>query len=593
MKKPSTSTALPALAAALALALAGCGGGGGDGTPGTGVTPPGDTTPDTETTPEGDTTQNIRPTPGGGGGGPSGPPQVSLVAMDGVPENAGTARITVNLSVPAPTELMLNYAVDGTAQTPVTIDQGDSVATITVPITGSAGSTLNIALIAGTGYELEDTSTPYMLMIGPPETTPTVTFSMPTNSANEGDGTARITVNLSVPAPTELMLNYAVDGTAQTPVTIAQGASVATITVPITDDNVRQDSIQTIVIITAGTGYDLGNQIPTFTLTVTDNDGTPPPPPPPGVLGPMDQAALDIAIGNVTKPEISGDNNICGTNADCVRIVNKLEAQAKAYAPLSRDDLARETVAGVGTYHDANGDSSITWTTDVGLYQIELVEAIIALEGAAPPYAPDAAHIAAAVTAAVNNRDADFSYGVNKIANDFTDDGNDDWGLWIKEGERGKLYYWHVESDDRVSVTSQRTFFGAYDGTAMYQGAVDGYAHYTDGDDAIQAGKFEADISLTADFDDTDATGASITGMIDTFEGDGADPAWGAASVTLNADGTASGGATGFWRSDHVYGVDGEVGTDRRPGEIVGRTVLTFGGANPGAAAGVFSAARQ
>ncbi|MCY4242541.1 MAG: hypothetical protein OXD36_12450 [Rhodobacter sp.] len=156
MKKPSTSTALPALAAALAFALAGCGGGG-DGTPGTGGTSPGgDTTPDTETTPEGDTTQNIRPTPGGGGGGGGGDPTVMFSSPTQEVRENGDRKITVTLSAPAPTGgLTLKYTVDGGGEETVTVDAGERTATITLTLANNtATETRTIVLVSGDGYTL-------------------------------------------------------------------------------------------------------------------------------------------------------------------------------------------------------------------------------------------------------------------------------------------------------------------------------------------------------------------------------------------------------------------------------------------------------
>jgi len=105
------------------------------------------------------------------------------------------------------------------------------------------------------------------------------------------------------------------------------------------------------------------------------------------------------------------------------------------------------------------------------------------------------------------------------------------------------------------------------------------------------AGELDADIALTADFDDASPgiTGqVTVHGIID--DGTPRDPGW--AAVDLNADGTvaATEGGTvtdGHWTADSVHGVTGTAGTDSRPGSIAGRVGLEF---PDGAVAGVYHA---
>ncbi|MCY4240111.1 MAG: hypothetical protein OXD36_00025, partial [Rhodobacter sp.] len=414
--------------------------------------------------------------------------------------------------------------------------------------------------------------------------------------------TPSITVSLDTAPATDLTLNYTITGgTAPVTgtVTIRGGATTATIdvTVPAGGSGSR------ILTLTDEDGNTVGGG--PVTLSVTPSGTTTVPRPTGNVnalLGAMDQAALNTAIDGVTKPVITGEGNICGTNADCVRIVNKLEAQAKAYAPLSDADLALETVAGVGTYRDANSPENVDnadlnrWVGPVGLYQIELAAAITALEGAPPPHTPDAAHIASVVNAAINVDN--FVGGENRIASGFGNDDNDAWGIWIKEGDTGKLYYWHTEGGTPTGGTTSAAGFPAsagYAGTATYDGDVDGYGHYTDSSNsnAQVAGPLDATIQLSADFEN--ASSEFLTGTISSFSVDGNDPGW--EDVTLTHDygvqgATTAANVTGNWRSDAVYDVANNFGdgSQRQPESIRGRVVLDFTGttANPGKAAGVF-----
>jgi len=625
MTKPSTSTALPALAAALALALAGCGGGGGDGTPGTGGTSPGgDTTPDTETTPEGDTTPNIRPTLGGGGGGGPTKPEIS-VSVDGprLAEGGAARTVTVTLN-PAPTApLTLTYTTPG--------DSAVSLGGLTMGVTEASAGTLTIPAGVGTfdftltaddnnqndvaagrpltislsvnqndeGFTIREADRMLRLTVFdqddfsnmPPRATVTVPASLP-----PGATTATFTITLDAAAPSGgLTVNYMVgDRRATTPATVGGGSTTASVTVTVPAGLAGQNLVVTLL---DGDGYTLptdGTQIASVMIPRRVD-----PTPSSDVLGAMDQVVLDNAVEGVSKPDLTAGTP-CGDNAACVRIVNKLEAEAKKSAPLSRGDLDLETV-GEGTYRDANAPENtgddFAWVGLVGLYQANLEDAITALEGASPPHTPDAAHIASVVNAAINVDN--FVVGENRIASGFGNDVNDAWGIWIKEGDMGKLYYWHPAEGTPTAGTTSAAGFPAsagYAGTATYNGGVDGYGHYTDSSDsnAQVAGKLDATMNLSADFGE--ANGEILTGTISGFTVNGEAPEW--EDVTLNHDygvqgATTAANVTGNWRSDFVYDVHdtyGPGGDQTQPESIRGRVVLDFTGTttDPGKAAGVF-----
>jgi len=152
--------------------------------------------------------------------------------------------------------------------------------------------------------------------------------------------------------------------------------------------------------------------------------------------------------------------------------VNTLEARAKAYTPLSFEELLAEKV-GDGTFGD-EFEAGTDWADAVDLYRFELDGAIALLEGDPPPHTPGADAIMSAVNGAAAARDG-FLEGRNAIARG----GDDAWGVWIREGDT-TLRYWLPEGGTPVPVDTRAAFLGAYDGTATYSGAVDGYGHYTD-----------------------------------------------------------------------------------------------------------------
>ena len=570
---------------------------------------------------------------GGGGGGDSltpDPPADPVVSLSRssvrLAEGGAAQTVTVTLK-PAPTEeLTLSYSAGDDPEVSLSgltmdVTHDDTADTLTIPAgvatfdftltaidnnqdDDAAGRTLTISLSVNEndeGFTIRPADRMLRLTVfdqadfsSIPEATASFAPLAP------GATTATVTITLDAAAPQNgITVNYRVgDGDTQT-ATVDAGSTTVNVPVNIPAGSAGQDLIVTLL---DGAGYTIptdGTQIASVMIPQLVVDPTPSR----GVLGAMDQAALNTAIDGVTKPVITGEGNICGTNADCVRIVNKLEAQAKAYAPLSDADLALETVAGVGTYRDANSPENVDnadlnrWVGPVGLYQIELAAAITALEGAPPPHTPDAAHIASVVNAAINVDN--FVGGENRIASGFGNDDNDAWGIWIKEGDTGKLYYWHPAEGTPTAGTTSAAGFPAsagYAGTAKYDGGVDGYGHYTDSSDsnAQVAGRLDATMNLSADFGE--ANGEILTGTISGFTVNGETPGW--EDVTLTHDYgvrgvTTAANVTGNWRSDFVYDVHNTYGPDgdqTQPESIRGRVVLDFTGTttDPGKAAGVF-----
>ncbi|MCY4243615.1 MAG: hypothetical protein OXD36_17990 [Rhodobacter sp.] len=503
-------------------------------------------------------------------------------------ENQTTASITVTLSSATTKAIALGYTLAGTAGThtiPVNTPKGSYTFEIDIdPQTD--GATLALVFEDTDDYNLGTGGASHTLtatMRPDPNALPEL--SVPSMGTVQEGGTVTVTVSLtSVPA-SAITLMYTVDGGAPQLVTIpARHSGAFTFDVPTTG---KSDGDSVIIVLTGGTGYTVASDGNTHTVSVTMerivilND----------LLGAMDQDALNTAVRGVSKPVITGQSSICGNVSECATIVNKLEEQAKKYAPLSREQLHAETV-GSETFGDVFGRSdSGDWAIEVDTYRFLLSDAIETLEGAAPPHAPDATAISTAVRASANL--SSFVGGRNAIASGL--DPSDNWGVWIKEGDATALRYWHREGGQPVSGNA---FFTQYandgGGNATYQGNLNGYAHYTDSQSATQAGTFGATVALDADFGAGNTSAATITGTVSGFTGTALDAGWG--DVTLNADYTAEGATTaadasGQWSADLVYDTDT---SDTQPDSIAGRVGLTFtGDTNPGGAAGVFEADKQ
>ena len=118
----------------------------------------------------------------------------------------------------------------------------------------------------------------------PPPGTPAVGCASATSSAAEDAGTHNVTLDLAPAAPSGgLDIAYAVTGTATAgsgndftiqgsgTLSVAAGATAATIPVAIIDDSTDDDAETVVLTLSSGTGYTLGGTT-VHTLTITDND---------------------------------------------------------------------------------------------------------------------------------------------------------------------------------------------------------------------------------------------------------------------------------------------------------------------------------
>ncbi len=235
-----------------------------------------------------------------------GQPTASFAAgSSSAAENAGTRNVRVNLSSAAPSGgLTLGYNVAGTATAgngndftiqgsgTLTIAAGATFATIPVAINDDnateSAETVILTLTGGTGYTVGSPSV-HTLTISDNDGSgqPTASFAAGSSGAAENAGTRNVRVNLSSAAPSGgLTLGYNVAGTATAgngndftiqgsgTLTIAAGATFATIPVAINDDGSAESAETVILTLTGGTGYTVGSPS-VHTLTITDNDSLP------------------------------------------------------------------------------------------------------------------------------------------------------------------------------------------------------------------------------------------------------------------------------------------------------------------------------
>ena len=115
---------------------------------------------------------------------------------------------------------------------------------------------------------------------------PTASFASASTNVAEDAGMHNVTVSLSSAAPSGgLSLTYSVTGTATAgngndftiqnsgTLTVAAGATSATIPVAINDDSSVESAETVILTLNSGTGYTPGSPA-AHTLTITDNDST-------------------------------------------------------------------------------------------------------------------------------------------------------------------------------------------------------------------------------------------------------------------------------------------------------------------------------
>ena len=213
-----------------------------------------------------------------------------------VDEGSGTILVTATLSGASTSAVSVDArTVAGTAVA------GSDYQTTSATLAWSAGEsgakTLAVTLLDDALDETDETfsvslDTPVgsvtiadataLVTITDDDAPPTVTFTLVSQNAGEGDGTATLDVQLSSPSGLAVTVPYTVAGSATAaadftipagPLSIPAGDTAATITIVLIDDGLVEGVEQIAVTITAGS---LGNAgigaIPEHTVSVADND---------------------------------------------------------------------------------------------------------------------------------------------------------------------------------------------------------------------------------------------------------------------------------------------------------------------------------
>lgn len=211
-----------------------------------------------------------------------------------------TGTFNVILSEAPASNLTVSYTVSGTATAgtdynalagTLTIAAGQTTGTITVrPLSDSSyegDETVIVTLSPGTVYSVGETRADTVTITDNPYATIAATDSA---AAELGPDTGTFTVTLSVAAPSDITVNYAVAGTAEAgsdyvalsrAVTVKEGDTTATFTVTPIDDDLVEGSETVDVTLKRGTGYSLGttleatvnissDDVPTVSITATD-----------------------------------------------------------------------------------------------------------------------------------------------------------------------------------------------------------------------------------------------------------------------------------------------------------------------------------
>lgn len=159
---------------------------------------------------------------------------MAAVAQAGytVSENAGTATVTVQLNVPAPGPITVNYTTeDGSAVAGkdytaasgmLNFAIGEQSKPIPVSILNNAldqsDRSFKVKLSAATGAVIDPLAAETTVLITDDDPTPTVQFSATNYTVTESAGQATITVNLSAPSGLLVTVDYATsNGTATAP----------------------------------------------------------------------------------------------------------------------------------------------------------------------------------------------------------------------------------------------------------------------------------------------------------------------------------------------------------------------------------------
>ncbi|WP_316736794.1 Calx-beta domain-containing protein [Pedobacter aquatilis] len=237
---------------------------------------------------------------------------VSLVATTNAAEPSTNGLFTFTLSKVSATPTIVNYTVSGTATsgtdytaipTSVNIPAGATSATVSVPVIDDniveGTETVILTMTAATNNSLITASTTPVTMNLLDDDVATVTVAATTNAA-EPSTNGLFTFTLSKVSSTPTIITYSVGGTATsgvdytsigTTVTIPAGATTATVSVPVINDQIVEGTETIILTMAAATN---NTAITASTAPVTMN------------LLDDDVATITVATNNAAEPSTNG-----------------------------------------------------------------------------------------------------------------------------------------------------------------------------------------------------------------------------------------------------------------------------------------------
>ena len=218
-------------------------------------------------------------------------PTLSIVSSTlNVSERVGTAAIELKLSAPAMDIVEVTYSTsiesgDSAQQADFTAESSASIAIVSpattgiiaIPITNDSNSendetfTLTLTQITGAKFS-EGTTMSAKVTIVDDEQLPTLTVNSSSVNVSEGDGSATIGLTLSAIPTNEVSVTYSTTGatasndgtdyTVQTESTqTISGSTTGIISIPITNDEVKEDNEQFIVTLSGVSGASFGPNI--------------------------------------------------------------------------------------------------------------------------------------------------------------------------------------------------------------------------------------------------------------------------------------------------------------------------------------------
>ncbi|EMI19186.1 Na-Ca exchanger/integrin-beta4 [Rhodopirellula maiorica SM1] len=213
-----------------------------------------------------------------------------------ISEDGGNVAISVALSAASESEIVIPFAVNGTAtagtdytisSSPLRIPAGATSGTIVVTVISDteseADESISVTLQSPTGASL-GTDTTHTITLQDSDSSvpsqPIVTLANVTETVSEGGSAINVAVQLSKTSDTAITIPFTVTGSATSgsdytvvvnPITIAAGQTVGNITINLVDDAIVESLETVVVTLNQPTGANLGEST-VFTGSILDND---------------------------------------------------------------------------------------------------------------------------------------------------------------------------------------------------------------------------------------------------------------------------------------------------------------------------------